>query len=69
MKFNYLNRLSLFILFALLVVPSLPVFAQDAAEEEVVAEETSQADDEDEDVVQLDKVVVTGSRIKRSQVE
>ena len=70
MKLNYLNRLSLFILFGLFIMPSLPVIAQDAVEEEVIAEETSEGDDEeDEDVVQLDKVVVTGSRIKRSQVE
>ena len=66
---NYLNRLSLFVLFGLLVMPTLPIFAQDVAEEEVVAEETTEDEDEDEDVVQLDKVVVTGSRIKRSQVE
>jgi outer membrane receptor protein involved in Fe transport len=42
-----------------------------AVEEEVVAEETtaSTSDDSDDEVVSLEKVIVTGSRIKRTQTE
>jgi outer membrane receptor for ferrienterochelin and colicin len=50
-----------------------PVVEESApvVEEEVVAEEAtvSASDDSDDEVVSLEKVIVTGSRIKRTQTE
>ena len=44
--------------------------AESSSEEEVVVEEEiEESSDDDSEVVKLEKVVVTGSRIKRSQVE